>query len=240
MRTLLRFGSCSGLLITLLLVSGYVLAQEHAPEPTAPPTTQNAPANAAPEHGNSGEDQTAQFKHSGSIQLISRITGLSVDGAYWLAVAINFGIVVAVIAWAAKKNLLVAFRNRTALIQTSLEEARQSSQEAHRRISKIESRLGRLDDEINQIRQASEKEATAEETRIQAAAEEEIRRIVQSAEQEIAAAAKSARRELTEYAADLAVSLASKQIRVDVQADKALVRHFARQVSGDGVARKKA
>ncbi|HYL15109.1 MAG TPA: ATPase, partial [Terriglobales bacterium] len=58
----------------------------------------------------------------------------------------------------------------------------------------------------------------------------DARKIIQSAEQEIAAAAKSARRELKAYAADLAVSMAQRQIRVDSDTDQALVRTFADQL----------
>ena len=77
----------------------------------------------------------------------------------------------------------------------------------------------------------AEKEAAAEEARIKAAAEEDARKIVESAEQEIAAAAKLARRELTAYAANLAVSLAARQIKVDTATDQALVRSFANELS---------
>ena len=51
---------------------------------------------------------------------------------------------------------------------------------------------------------------------------------------------KAARRELTAYAADLAVTLASKQIRVDTPTDQALVRRFAQQLSSDSAPGKKA
>ena len=72
-----------------------------------------------------------------------------------------------------------------------------------------------------------------------AAAAEEARRISESASQEIAAATKAARRELTAYAADLAVSLASKQIHVDTATDQALVRRFAQQITNGGGTGKK-
>jgi F0F1-type ATP synthase membrane subunit b/b' len=90
------------------------------------------------------------------------------------------------------------------------------------------------------MRALSEKEAAAEEERIKAAAAEDARRIAESARQEIEAAVKSARRELTAYAADLAVSLATKQIRVDMTADQALVRRFAQQLSDGGAPGKKS
>jgi F-type H+-transporting ATPase subunit b len=223
---------------SIFLCSLFTLAQTSSePERPANPSTQNAPANAAPNPSpepNSGEDETAQFKHSASVQLLSRITGLSLDGAYWLAVVLNFAIVVGIIVWASKKNLPAMFRNRTGSIQKSLEEARKASEDANRRLSEIESRLGHLDDEIHQMRVASEKEGAAEEERIKASAAEEARRISESAGQEIAAATKAARRELTAYAADLAVTLATKQIHVDAATDRMLVRRFAEQISNDG------
>jgi F-type H+-transporting ATPase subunit b len=238
---------CSARVRTLALLAAAVLvfslvalarpSSERQSEAPSNPSTENAPTNAAPNTGsepNSGEDETAQFKHSASVQLLSRITGLSLDGAYWLAVLLNFAIVVAAIAWAAKKNLPAIFRNRTAAIQKSLEEARKASEEAKRRLADIEARLSRLDDEINQMRAASEKEAVAEEERIKATTAEEARRIIESASQEIAAATKAARRELTAYAANLAVTLAEKQIRVDTPTDQALVRRFAQEIAFDG------
>ena len=239
-----RLRTLALLAAVVLVFSLFTLAQTSSESETpANPSTQNAPANAAPNPSpepNSSEDETAQFKHSASVQLLSRITGLSLDGAYWLAVILNFAIVVALIVWASKKNLPAMFRNRTASIQKSLEEARKASEDANRRLSEIESRLGHLDDEIHQMRVASEKEGAAEEERIKASAAEEARRISESASQEIAAAAKAARRELTAYAADLAVSLASKQIHVDTSTDQALVRRFAQQISTDGGSGKKA
>src|SRR5579864_2829031 len=188
---------------------------------TAGATAASAAQNNEGSGQSSGEDETAQFKHSASVRLLSKITGLSNDGAYWLAVILNFAIVVGAIAWFWKKYLPGLFRNRTASIQKSIEEARRASEDANRRLSDIESRLSRLDDEIAQMRAVAEKDAAAEEERIKAAAEEDARRIVQSAEQEIAASAKAARRELTAYAADLA----------DALADQALVRRFAQQLS---------
>jgi F-type H+-transporting ATPase subunit b len=195
---------------------------------SAPPSTSKESA------GNGGEDETAQFRHSASVELLGKLTGLGSEGAYWVAVVANFAIVVAVLAWFSKKNLPALFRGRTAGIQKALEEARRVSQDANRRLTEIESRLARLDDEISQMRGTMEKEAETEEARIRTAAEEQARRIVESAEQEIATSARAARRELTEYAADLAVSLAGQRIRVDSSTDQMLVRRFLQQLATDG------
>jgi F-type H+-transporting ATPase subunit b len=179
-----------------------------------------------------GEDSEAQFKHSGAVRYIARKTGMSLDHAFWLGMLINFAIVAGIIAWLAKQHLPELFRQRTFSIQKAMEEARRASDDARRRLAEVESRLARLDAEIAGMQASAETEAAAEEARIKAAAEQDARTIVASAEQEIAAALKSARRELTAYAADLAVSLAKKQIHVDDPADQALVRGFAQRLSG--------
>jgi len=185
------------------------------------------------------KDETAEFKQSSSVRLIAKWTGLSLQHAYWLSVLLNFVVIAGVIAWAARKYLPAMFSARTAAIQKAMQEAQKASEEARRRLAEIESRLMKLDVEIGMMRDAAEKEAGAEEARIQAAVQEEARKMVESAQQEIASAAKTARRELTAYAADLAVGLAQKQIRVDAATDQALVRKFAgdlgsSQASGPG------
>jgi F-type H+-transporting ATPase subunit b len=186
-----------------------------------------------------GEDETAEFKHSASVKFLAKHTGLSLEHAYWLSVLLNFAIVAGLIFWLSKKHLPGMFRNRTASIQKAMEEARKASDEANRRLADIEARLSRLGEEIGGMRTAAEQKAAAEEARIKAAAQEDARKIVESAEQEIAAAAKAARRELKVYAADLAVSLASKQIKVGAATDQALVREFAQQLAADGGAPRK-
>jgi F-type H+-transporting ATPase subunit b len=181
-----------------------------------------------------GEDDEAQFKHSPSVQFVSNLTGLDLEHAYWVCVLLNFAVIAAAIVWLSKRNLPGVFRNRTIAIQKAMEEARKASEDANRRLAEIEARLSKLDSEIGGMRAAAEKEAATEEQRIKTAAAEDARKIVESAEQEIATAAKAARRELTAYAADLAVSLAKKQIHVDAATDQGLLRNFAQQLSGNG------
>ena len=178
-----------------------------------------------------GEEGSAQFKHSAPVRWISRLTGLDLEQSYLLGMGINFAIVAGVIIWISRKNLPAAFRNRTAMIQKAMEEARQASADANRRLADIETRLSKLDVEIGEMRAAAEKEAAAEEERIKAAADEDARKIVESVGQEISTAVRTARRELTAYAADLAVALAKKQIHVDAATDQTLVRDFASQLS---------
>jgi F-type H+-transporting ATPase subunit b len=176
------------------------------------------------------KDEMEEFKHSSSVQLISRITGWSLQESYWASVCLNFVVIAAVIIWAGRKFLPGIFRDRTAAIQKAMQEAQKASEEARAKLAEIESRLQQLHIEIGAMRDAAENEGAAEEKRIQTAAEEDARKIIAGAEQEIAAAAKAARRQLTAHAADLAVGLAQKQIHVDAATDQGLVRNFVAQL----------
>jgi F-type H+-transporting ATPase subunit b len=177
-----------------------------------------------------GEDDKDQFKKSAAVRFVAKFTG-SLEAAYWVCVIFNFAVIAAVIIWFSRKSLPGLFRDRTASIRRAMEEARIASAEANERLSNIEKRLSRLNDEIAGMRAAAEKEAAAEEERIKDATAQEARKIAEAAGQEVAAAAKAARRELTAYAADLAVTLAKKQIHVDAATDQGLVRRFVEQLS---------
>jgi F-type H+-transporting ATPase subunit b len=173
------------------------------------------------------ENQTEKFKHSSSVRLIGRILGLDSQRSYWIAQVVNFAVIALILAWAGRKYMPGWSRARTVAIQKAMQEAQKASEEARRRLSDIEARLSKLDAEIGAMRASADREAAEEEKRIQSAAAEDARKIVTAAEQEIAAATKAARRELTAHAAELAVALAKKQIRVDTATDQALVRNFA-------------
>jgi F-type H+-transporting ATPase subunit b len=229
-------------LLVLLAVGAIGVGSLSAQE--AAPAQQQVKKNDSKEHGGPGRrlvhesreaagedtDEMAEFKQSSSVLLISRLTGLTPQRSYWLSVISNFVVIAIVAFWAGRKYLPGLFRDRTAAIQKAMQEAQKASEEARRKLADIEARLMKLDVEIGMMRSAAEKEGAAEEARLQAAAQEDARKIVASAEQEIAAAAKAARRQLTAHAADLAVGLAQKQIRVDAATDQGLVRNFTGQL----------
>ncbi len=223
----------------LVLSAGLVIVHAHAQASAEKSDDSSDAARMTPgrqlahesrEAAGEGKDEMEEFKHSGSVKLISRITGLNLQQSYWLGMLLNFAVITGLIGWAGRKYLPGLLRDRTAAIQRAMQEAQKASEEARRKLAEIETRLQKLDVEIGMMRNAAEREGAAEEVRIQAAAEEEARKIVAAAEQEIAAAAKAARRQLAAHAAELAVGLAQKQIRVDAATDQALVRDFAGQL----------
>ncbi len=232
---------CLLMLVALSLAGAPVSVSAQEPPPQSAPLAQNQRSHESSKEPGFGrqlthktreaageeKDDKAEFKESPSVQFLARHTGLSNGNAYLLSILLNFAVIAGLIIWVARKYLPAAFSARTAAIQKAMQEAQKAGEEARRRLAEIESRLMKLDGEIGMMRNAAEKDAAAEEARIQAAAQEDTRKIVESAQQEIAAAAKAARRELTAYAADLAIGLASKQIHVDAGTDQALVRNFA-------------
>jgi F-type H+-transporting ATPase subunit b len=223
------------LLLTLSLSSISVRAQE----PKQSSGSERHGDTAEPKEGGE-QDEMAEFKHSASVQLVARLTGLSLEKAYWLCVVLNFAVIAGLIIWVSNKNLPGLFRQRTASLQKALQEAQKASAEATQRLSEIEARLSSLGAEIAKMQATAETESATEDQRIRAAAGEDAHKVAQSAEEEIAAAALAARRELKAYAADLAVSLASQQIQVDAATDKALIRNFASQLSTNGADGRKA
>jgi F-type H+-transporting ATPase subunit b len=183
------------------------------------------------------EDDKAGFKLSSSVRFIAKELGISTETASFICFLFNFLVTAGIILWASRKYLPGAFHSRTVAIQRAMQEAQKASEEARRRLADIESRLKKLDVEIATMRSNAEKEASDEEARIQAATQDDARKIAESARQEIEAASKAARRALTAYAADLAVGLAQRQIRVDANTDQALLRNFTGQlgVSSSGL-----
>ncbi len=249
MRTLSRRSMTQGsirisfLCLLLAVTSVRGIAQTQAPavgKSAAHESTQVASPNAGSDRElaavseAAGGDETAQFKHSKAVTWISHLIGISPEYGYWVFICLNFAIVAGFIYWASRSNLIQAFRARTAAIQKGIEEARRASAEANARLEQIQERLSKLDSEVAEIRAAADADFSAEEQRIQQAAEADARRVIETAESEIAAAAKSARRELRTYAAELAVELAKKNIKVDAQTDAALVRGFVSQLGKDG------
>lgn len=191
-------------------------------------------ARASNEAAGEGEEENANLRHSPSVQLISRYTGLSIHAAYWVSIVFNFALLALLIVLISKSRLPAMFRTRTGEIQRGITEARKASEDANRRLADVESRLARLDSEVAEMRTVAEKEAALEEQRILQAVEDDKRKIIDSANAEISAASKLAQRELKAFAAELAVSLAEKQIHVDTNTDRALISNFVEELNGAG------
>lgn len=208
----------------------------HSAQPVNPNTAAQKDLTEASKEAGEGEEkeENGEFKYNKSVLWLARTAGISREAAYWIFTAINFLILAGVIFAILRKSVPGALRDRRAAIVKGIEDARKASDEARARLSDIEGRLQKLDSEVAELRTAAEADFSEEEKRIQQAAEEDARHVVESAQQEIAAAARTAQRELKKYAADLAVDLAEKRVKIDATTDQALVKGFVGQLGKDG------
>jgi F-type H+-transporting ATPase subunit b len=152
---------------------------------------------------------------------------------------INASIILLCIFIPLAKFLPKVIRKRSITLSHNLETARKTSADANARLSAVEAQLSRLDEEIAKIRAQVEDESKQDETRIKASIEEERARIVASAEQEITSAAAQARRGLQNFAADLAIQQAAKQLVLTPETDRALIAEFISEAqnAGNGAAK---
>jgi F-type H+-transporting ATPase subunit b len=178
------------------------------------------------------EAQTRAFRLEGPlVKATSRVLHLSVETTARIFEVVNFAIIALAIGIPLFKYFPAMLRKRNKTLTESLESARKMTEDANARLSAVEAKLASLDDQIAQFRAEVERESLGDEARIKAALEEERARIVESAEQEIGRAAALARRGLRNFAADLAIDQAARELNMTAETDRALIAEF---ISGAG------
>ena len=132
---------------------------------------------------------------------------------------INILVFLAILLYILIKKVRVGkvFDDRGAAIARELETARRDKQEAERKLSEVEARLGRLDQEVAEIRAESERESARELERIRQAADADAEKIRQLAKREIEGAVRASRTELRAFVAEHAVERAEALIRRDIR-----------------------
>jgi F-type H+-transporting ATPase subunit b len=209
-------------------------AQESAPAATsqaAAPNSAEAPKADAPK---SQEEQNKAFLTEGPIvKWTAKTFGLTTETASGIFQFINFGIIFLLVGIPIVRILPKVFRKRAQTLVANLETAREATEAANARLSAVEAKLAGLDDEIKKFCAEVEQESLADEARIKAALADESARIVQAAEQELTVAAAQARRGLRNFATDLAIEQAARQLNLTPETDKALIAEFVGQVSRD-------
>ena len=180
------------------------------------------------------EDETEAFRHSAAVKAIGAKLGLDPEQAATAFTVANFVVLAILVGWFLLKSLPKTFRDRNSAIQKKLIEARAATEDAGARLSSVEARLAKLDEQIAAMRAQAEKDSALDEQRIKASVEDEKQKILSVAEQEIAAATVQARRQIQQYAADLAIEQAAKKLVVTAETDRLLVRDFARRLVGEG------
>jgi F-type H+-transporting ATPase subunit b len=172
------------------------------------------------------------YRHTELVHTLARVFHLDVETTARLFELLNFAILALAIVIPLFRILPRIIRQRSANLRHSLESARKVTADANERLSAVEAKLAKLDEEIAQIHAHVEEESKNDEARIKSTIEEERNRIVAAAEQEIAAAAANAKRGLRHFAADLAIEQAAKQMELTPETDRALIAEFVSDSKG--------
>lgn len=239
-----------GLVLFALLVGGIVnsplgaIAQAQTPAPAVPAPNAQQPAlqtEISPGQVKREENEEENiYRHTPLVQKLANIFHLDIETMARLFEFINFAIIMMAIVIPIGRFLPRVIRKRSSTLSHNLENARKTTADANARLDAVEAQLSRLDEEIAKIRAQVEEESKQDEARIRASIEEESARVVAAAEQEINMAAAHASRGLRNFAADLAIEQAVKQMVLTPEADQALIAEFVSEAQNgaNGAARR--
>ena len=200
-----------------------------------------AQSEAAPQHAAAGpqttekphdEEDINRFRHAPIVKAIGNALHLRTETMAEILEAINSGVLILTVLFLLLRVLPKAIRDRKATIQKKLIEARAATEEANERLTAVEAKLARIGEDIEAIRQQTERDILEDERRIKQALEDERQRIVKSAEQEIESAGAAAQRELKRFAAGLAIDQAARKIQLTAESDRELVERFGKDLVG--------
>ena len=144
----------------------------------------------------------------------------------------DLAIFLAVAIFILKKPISGALATRRESIRKQILEAQHERDRAAQELSEVETKLVRLDLEVESIKSQAREEAELERKRQTAAAEQEMQRLRTQADRELELAHKTARRELQKFLASRSIEVAreavSSQLRPedDVRLIRDRVREF--------------
>jgi F-type H+-transporting ATPase subunit b len=231
---LLRSFLVAAVFSSLALAPFRAAAQVQTPASGSPATASASPAaTAGAPAPKSEEEQEQAFLHSPIVQSVARILHLKLETTIFLLLGINFAIIFFAIVIPLGKVMPKIIRKRSQTLSHDLETAREATADAQSRLSAVEAKLAGLGEEMQKFRAQIEQDSLEDEKRIKAALGEESTRIVAAAEQEISVAAAQVRRGLRDFAANLAIDQASRQLAMTPETDRALIAEFVAGVSAD-------
>ena len=219
--------------VAMLAVAPFRAAAQALNAEPANSTAASAPTSDSAPAPKSQEEQEQALLHAPVVQSLARILHLNLDTTVFLLLGINFAIIFFAVAIPLARIMPKIIRKRSQTLSQDLETARAATADAQSRLSAVEAKLAGLGEEMQKFRNQVEQDSLEDEKRIKAALSEESARIVAAAEQEIGVAAAQIRRGLRDFAADLAIDQASRQLNLTPETDRALIAEFVAGVSAD-------
>ena len=219
------FASLQLLMVLFALSCGAPVRAAHAQAGEA--TKPAAQSQEAAKNEEAAGDEEKQYRESPMVTKLGSFIGMKPAQASTAFTVTNLLILLAGVGFMLVKSLPKTFKSRSAGIQKQIVDARVATEEARTRLSSVEERLSKLDEQIATMLTTAEADAAKEEQKMRAAIEDEKKRILDSANTEIQSATLNARRELQKYAAELAVNQAASKLVVTPEADRFLIEGFA-------------
>jgi ATP synthase F0 subunit b len=161
-----------------------------------------APAHAQPAQG-------AEAQHGESAEHAESPWGL-------IARIFNFVVLVGALVYFLRAPLAGYLSSRSDQIRNELVTAKNTTATATAQLAEIDAKLKALPAEIETLKKRGAEEIVAEEARIKKTAEAERHRLLEQTRREIELQVRLAKRDLTDYAATLAVDLATDRIKQTV------------------------
>jgi F-type H+-transporting ATPase subunit b len=147
----------------------------------------------------------------------------------WVNLLVIFG----VIFYFARGFISKFFSDRRQNIKSEIEEARKARESAEAELAEMKDKMSRLDQELEDLHRQAEENARKEKEKIEAEAAAESEKIITSVKGEVDGLMRAARDELKDYAGQLAVDLAARKIRaeMDEKNRELVVKRFLDELS---------
>src|SRR5262249_29478039 len=162
--------------------------------------------------------------------------GLLSNLTLWRGIKLLIFVIILAYIFRNKIKIGQVFDNRAAKIAKELEQAKRDKQETQEGLAGLEARLGRLDQEVAEMRASAEGESAREAERIRQAAEADADKIRQMTQREIEGAMRAARSELQAFVAEHSVAIVESIIRREIRPEDnaRLVNKFIDELEGVG------
>ena len=144
----------------------------------------------------------------------------------------NFILLFGGLAYYLRRPLREFLQARARGIEEGLASGKRAQEEAEAKMSAVETRLARLDEEIDGLKQQAARESEEERQRIIDSSRAEAERFVAMARREIEGLQRTARLELKAHVARLAVDLAEERLRRDLEPgqNQRIISRFVRSL----------
>lgn len=141
---------------------------------------------------------------------------------------INFALVFGGIAYLITKHGGAFFSANAKAISASIREGTAAKEEANRQLQEVETKISRLNQEVDGLRESARRDSAAETERLTTSGQAEIEKIQVAVRAELSATERAAKQELRAMAASLAVERAGELVasRMDNNIRSKLMRTF--------------